>query len=605
MANKFENRKVVDSVDKKKITFERLSATKVFWKFIKPHRFLFVAGLVFLVLSSGTMLIFPYFMGKLVDSALLISSNNQGFSINQVSLILLVVLIFQSIFSFLRIYFFTKISESAVADIRSSLFNKLLKLPMYFYEKNRVGELNSRMSSDVSQIADVLSFTLAEFFRGISVLIVGSIILLFTSTKLTLFMLLTFPIIIISAIIFGKYIRKQSKNTQDLLANSNIIVEESLQNIATIKSFTNENYESERYSFSMQKVVQSALKTAKNRGFFISFVIFTVFGGIVLVMWYGANLVKQGQISVGDLTSFILYTSFIGASVAGLGDIYSQLQKTVGASERIREILEEKTELFDSNKNINHTIKGNISFENVSFSYPSRKDVEVIKNINFNIQSGQKIALVGKSGAGKSTIVQLLMRFHTINQGQILIDNIPISDLDLHILRSKIGIVPQEILLFGGTIRENIAYGNTLASELEIFEAARLAYANEFIEKLPEGMDTLVGERGIKLSGGQRQRIAIARAILKNPPILVLDEATSALDSNSEKMVQSALQNLMKNRTTLIIAHRLSTVQDADAIFVLKDGQISEKGTHNDLISIKESLYLELYNNQDLYTIIT
>lgn len=598
MANKFENRRIVDDVDKKKITMDRLSSTKVFWRFIKPYKFLFIFGLIFLILSSSTMLVFPFFMGKLVDSALIKSNSNSFYTINTISILLLVVLVLQSVFSFLRIYFFTKISESAVSDIRMALFERLIQLPMYFFEKNRVGEINSRLSSDVTQIADVLSFALAEFFRGISVLLVGSIILLFTSTKLTLFMLLTFPFIIISAIFFGKYIRKQSKNTQDQLAQSAIIVEEALQNIATIKSFTNENYETNRYQSSMQKVVESALKTARNRGLFISFVIFTVFGGIVLVMWYGANLVNAGQISVGDLTSFILYTSFIGASVAGLGDLYSQLQKTIGASERIRELLEEKPEILHSGLLSNNKIQGNIKVSNIQFSYPSRTDVHVIKNISFTILAGQKVAFVGKSGAGKSTIAQLLMRFHTIDAGNISIDGCNIMEMDLQHLRSNIGVVPQEILLFGGTIRENIAYGNVLATEDQIIEAANLAYASEFIAKLPDGLATIVGERGIKLSGGQRQRIAIARAILKNPPILILDEATSALDGNSEKIVQSALQNLMQNRTTIVIAHRLSTIQDADCIFVLKDGQITQQGTHNILLNNPDSTYFQLYKNQ-------
>ncbi len=598
MANKFENRRIVEDVDKKKITIQRLSSTKVFWRFIKPYKFLFVFGLIFLVLSSSTMLVFPFFMGKLVDSALLKPQSDSYFSINTITILLFVVLVFQSLFSFLRIYFFTKISESAVADIRQALFERLIRLPMYFFEKNRVGDINSRLSADVSQIADVLSFALAEFFRGISVLIVGSIILLFTSTKLTLFMLLTFPLIIVSAIFFGKYIRKQSKFTQDQLASSSIIVEESLQNIATIKSFTNEEYETQRYQSSLSKVVESALKTARNRGLFISFVIFTVFGGIVLVMWYGANLVSAGLISVGDLTSFILYTSFIGASVAGLGDLYGQLQKTIGASERIRELLYENTEMLPNQQNFKEPIFGNIVANNLCFSYPSRKDVNVIKNINFNIKAGQKVAFVGKSGAGKSTLAQLLMRFHTIDAGFISIDNHHIEEYDLYYLRANIGVVPQEILLFGGTIRENIAYGNVLASESEITEAANLAYASEFITKLPEGLDTIVGERGIKLSGGQRQRIAIARAILKNPPILILDEATSALDSNSETIVQRALQNLMKNRTTIIIAHRLSTIQDADCIYVLKEGQIVECGSHEELLQNPNSDYSLLYINQ-------
>lgn len=597
MAKQFGEKRIVEEIDKKKITSDRLKKPASLFKYIFPYKWYFIFGSLFLFLSSSTMLVFPYFMGKLIDAAL--GKSGETFSINSITLLLFVVLVFQSIFSFFRIYFFTKVSEYTMSDIRKSLYNRLIYLPMPFFEKNRVGEITSRISADVSQLSDVLSFTLAEFFRGLSVLLVGSGILLYTSPKLTAFMLLTFPFIVLSAMFFGKSIRKQSKKTQEELAQTNVIVEETLQNIQAVKTFTNENFESNRYASSLEKVVKSALITARNRGAFISFIIFAVFGGIVLVMWYGAGLVAQGQLSVGNLTSFILYTSFIGASVAGLGDVYSQLQKTVGASERISELLEEIPETtLNSNPRFGK-FSGEINFDTVAFSYPSRTEVEVLKNVSFEILPGQKVAIVGQSGAGKSTIAQLLLRFHSYSNGKIMIDNQVIDAIELVELRTNIGVVPQEIMLFGGSIKENIAYGKIEATNAEIIEAAKQANAMEFIERFPDGLNTLVGERGIKLSGGQRQRIAIARAILKNPPILILDEATSSLDTASEKVVQEALNNLMKNRTTIIIAHRLSTIQNVDTILVLNNGEIAEQGTHIELAAKQNGLYKSLLDAQE------
>lgn len=597
MAKQFGEKRIVEEIDKRKITGERLKKPVSLFKFIYPYKWYFIFGSIFLFLSSSTMLIFPYFMGKLIDAAL--GKSAEIFSINTITLLLLVVLVFQSIFSFLRIYFFTKVSEYTMSDIRKSLYNRLVYLPMTFFEKNRVGEITSRISADVSQLSDVLSFTLAEFFRGLSVLFVGSGILLYISPKLTAFMLLTFPFIVLSAMFFGKSIRKQSKKTQEELAITNVIVEETLQNIQAVKTFTNEKFESNRYASSLDNVIKSALKTARNRGGFISFIIFAVFGGIVLVMWYGAGLVAQNQLSVGDLTSFILYTSFIGASVAGLGDVYSQLQKTVGASERISELLEEQLESKTNSESKNVVFSGKINFEEVEFYYPARQEIMVLKSLSFEILPGQKVAFVGQSGAGKSTISQLLLRFHSHNKGKITIDNKDINAIEILDLRTNIGLVPQEIMLFGGTIKENIAYGKIDATDQEIIDAAQQANAMEFIERFPDGMQTLVGERGIKLSGGQRQRIAIARAILKNPPILILDEATSSLDTASEKVVQDALNNLMQNRTTIIIAHRLSTIQNADKILVLNNGEIVEEGTHTELAQKQNGLYKSLLEAQE------
>jgi ABC-type multidrug transport system fused ATPase/permease subunit len=373
-------------------------------------------------------------------------------------------------------------------------------------------------------------------------------------------------------------------------------VEETLHSIAVVKSFTNEVFEALRYKKSLNEVVNTAIHASKFRGVFISFTIVALFGGIVAVSWYGAYLVQSGEVSVGDLFSFVLYTTFIGGSIAGLGDIYSQLQRSVGASERILEILDQKDEQSFSSYKLK--LNGKIDFDGVQFSYPTRSDITVLKGVSFSIQPGQKIALVGPSGSGKSTIINMLMRFYSPSQGEIRVDDVNTLQYNLSDFRSNIGIVPQEVILFGGTIFENIAYGKTDATELEIIEAARKANAWEFIESFPEKLETIVGDRGVKLSGGQRQRIAIARAILKDPAILVLDEATSSLDAKSEQLVQEALEKLMENRTTVVIAHRLSTIRKVDKIFVIKEGSIAESGTHSQLATMDNGIYSNLLKLQ-------
>ena len=557
--------------------FEKLMGI---FTFVSPYKWTLLLGILCLVLSSVTLLSFPYFAGKLLD----VASGKGGFilsSINQIAIALVGILIVQGVFSFIRVYTFAIVSEKTLADIRLSVYEKMLWLPLSFYDKRRVGELISRITSDVGVLQDTFTITLAELLRQVLVLIAGTIVIFVLTPKLTLFMLLTFPVLVLAALFFGRFIRKLSKKTQDQLASTNVIVEETLQSITVVKSFTNELFEAARYKKSLKGVVRIALHAAKYRGVFISFTIVALFGGIVAVSWYGALLVQANEVTVGELFSFVLYTTFIGGSIAGLGDIYSQLQKSVGASERIMEILaetDEKEGLVTSLR-----LEGRIQFKNVAFSYPTRADLPVLKAIDFEIDAGQKIALVGPSGSGKSTITSLLLRYYQLNEGVVLVDGKPINEYPLSNYRSNIGVVPQEVILFGGTIRENIAYGKPTATDQEIAEAARKANALDFILTFPERMNTLVGDRGVKLSGGQRQRVAIARAILKDPKILILDEATSSLDAESERLVQDALENLMEGRTTIIIAHRLSTIRKVDRILVIKEGAIAESGSHDEL----------------------
>ena len=585
----------VDPKDAVKVSKQGLSKAVKIFRFVIPYKWTFIVGMGFLLLSNLTTLSFPLLIGEMTK----VIEGKSTYKINEVTLFFFTVLIVQAMFSFFRIYTFAQVSEKAMRDVRQTLYAKIITLPIFHFEKRRVGELMSRITSDITQLQDVLSITLAEFFRQVFTLVGGVALITYISWKLTLFMLATFPVLVISAIVFGKFIRKISKKAQDELANTNIIVEETLTSIQAVKAFTNEKYEVDRYTTSLNKVLGEALKAATLRGGFVSFVIFALFGGIVGVVWYGAALVAQGDLILADLLTFIFYTAFIGGSVGGLGDIYAQLQKTIGASDRILEILGDPSEIdLTRDSSASAVTFGQIKVQDLEFSYPSRPSVQIIKGINFTIEPGQKVAIVGTSGTGKSTLAQLFMRFYEPNAGSISLGDRVIADIDITEWRKMVALVPQEVLLFGGTIRENIAYGKPGATQEEIESAAELAYAKEFVESFPEKWDTMVGERGVKLSGGQRQRIAIARAILKNPKFLLLDEATSALDSESEKWVQSALEELMKNRTSLIIAHRLSTIRSADLIIVMEEGKIVESGSHEDLMKKKSGIYQNMVKLQ-------
>jgi ABC-type multidrug transport system fused ATPase/permease subunit len=585
-----------NDLPKVKLNASSLSKATLIFKYAKNHTWKFYVGLFFLLLTGGTALAFPKLLGMLVDSV----KNKDITLANTIALSLIGILFLQSIFSFFRLSLFINFTENTLANIRLALYSNLIKLPMTFFSQKRVGELNSRISSDITQIQDTLTTTIAEFLRQFILIVGGVIFLASISPKLTLMMLSVVPIVAVAAVIFGRFIRKYSKKVQDQVAESQVIVEETLQGISNVKAFANEWYEIARYSGKIAEIVKIAIKGGKYRGYFASFIIFSLFGAIVAVVWYGVILSINGEIGgVGELISFVLYSTFIGASFGGIAELYAQIQKAVGATERVFELLDEVPEKINTvNNTVTEKIKGNVTFKNVAFSYPSRKEIQVLHNVNFTANFGQKIAIVGPSGAGKSTISSLLLRFYDIDSGSILIDGKSIYDYDLENIRGNMSIVPQDVILFGGSIRENIAYGKPDASEEELFLAAKQANALDFINGFPEKFETLVGERGIKLSGGQRQRIAIARALLKNPSILILDEATSSLDSESEKLVQQALETLMEGRTSIIIAHRLSTIRSADTILVLNQGVISEQGTHKELLEIENGIYKNLSNLQ-------
>ena len=583
-----------DSEKKKRITMDSFKRAARVLKFFKPYRGRYFIGFCFLILTSVTSLAFPWMVKNLLNAG----QAKHFDEINTDAYLLFGLFFLQSIFSYFRVTLFVYVTENTLAAIRQATYSRLVRLRMDFFSQRRIGELTSRITSDVTMLQDLFTTTIAEFFRQLFMIIGGITLLSIISFKLMLVMLSVIPVVAVMAVVFGRYIRKLSKQTQDKVAESNTIVEETMQAIATVKAFANEFFETLRHKRSTESIVKQAIKGGKARALFIAFIIFCMFGAIVGVMWRGAILVAQGQLTSGDMFGFMLYSVFLGASFAGIAELYATFQRAIGATERLMDILEEPIEDIAIKEleavPANQKIEGKVIFNNVHFNYPSRKDFNVLNGISFHINKGETTAIVGPSGAGKTTMTQLMLRFYDPVSGEIIIDGKNIKEYPLSVLRSQMALVPQDVLLFGGTIKENILYGKHNASEEEIIEAARKANAHDFIMGFPQKYETLVGERGISLSGGQRQRIAIARAVLRNPAILILDEATSSLDSESERLVQEALEKLMEGRTSFVIAHRLSTIRNADKIVVLEKGVIKESGTHEQLMLIPDGLYRSL-----------
>ena len=584
---------------KKPITWSALKQMSRMYVHVKPYRGEFLVGLLMLLLSSGSNLAFPKYLGELVDAA-----QTNPSAIDGIALTLVAILLAQSVFSFGRIFFFERVAQRSLASLRSAMYNHLVSLPLPFFHEKRIGELTNRLQSDIGVLQETFTSTLAEFIRQLVIIVGGIALLVYQSPSLTGFMLLVLPLVVVLGVAFGSRIRKYAKDVQTASAESNTIVDETLSAVATVKAYTQEGYEKTRYRKALNHVAALGIRGGIYRGAFSSFIILGLFGALVAVIWKGASLIATGEMASGQLFSFVIYSGFIGGSVGGLADVYSRLQRAMGATEAIMAMLDEQPETSNQQPETSNQQPAAsnqqlaVRFSGVHFAYPTRPDVPVLQGLNLEIQEGQQCALVGSSGAGKSTVVQLLYRFHDPQQGELLVQGRDARDWPLDELRGRMAWVPQDVVLFGRSILENIRYSRPEASDEEVRRAAEDANAWEFIERFPDGWNTQVGERGVQLSGGQRQRIAIARAMLRDPKLLVLDEATSSLDPESESLVQGALETLMRGRTSLVIAHRLSTVRHADVIAFIHDGQIAEVGSHDALMQLEGGRYRAFVQKQ-------
>lgn len=599
-------------VPKAPITRENLRELWQFFGYLDAYRWGFALAWSCLLINALCGLAIPWVGGRMVDTAQrgLESGAAGAGSLAPLAWILAGVVVVRILFGALQIVWSGKLGELAMCDLRRDTYSRLIQLPMGFFAQRRVGELTSRISGDLSQIQVTLVSSIPQFL-ALFVTLVGSVVLLaITSPRLTAFVVVLVPVAVVTARLFGQKARALARESQDRLAETNVVVEESLQGIGTVKAFAREDYEITRYSQGLDLVLKAVVRGVRHQALFSSVMSLFFLGIMGSVMVYGCQLIQTGALTVGQMSQFLLYSLSVSTSAGSLARLYNELQRMLGATQRVRELLREPTEpdplLVGDGRQSNvpsaesrtatalPRIRGEVEFREVEFAYPARAEVQVLRRLSLEAHAGQRIALVGPSGAGKSTVVSLLMRFYEPQAGQILIDGRDVREYPLRRLRSQMAIVPQDVLLFGGTIAENIAYGRPGATHTEIEEAARKANAHDFIVGFPEGYQTVVGERGVKLSGGQRQRVAIARAILRDPAILILDEATSSLDSESEHLVQQALETLMEGRTSLIIAHRLATVRRADCIYVIRDGEVVEAGTHDELLQQPEGLYRTL-----------
>jgi ATP-binding cassette subfamily B protein len=560
--------------------------------FLLPHRRLLAAALVALVVAAAAMLAVPVALRQLIDHGL--AANNAGV-INRYFVGFLAAAALFGIFAALRFYLVTWLGERVVADLREAVYARVVRMDPTFFEVTRTGEVLSRLTADTTLVQAISGVNLSITLRSVLNLIGALILLALTSAHLTTVILVLIPLVIAPILLVGRQVRRLSRTAQDRIADTSSLVDETLNAIQTVQAFTLEELQSRRYAVAVEHSFRAAILRSRVRAGLTAIGTAMVFGGITYVLWLGAHAVLEHRMSSGQLSQFLVYAAIVATSAAALTEMWGELQRAAGAMERLAELLAARPAIHAPKEPapLPARVRGDVSFEHVYFRYPSRADSWALEDFNLQIRSGENVAVVGPSGAGKSTSFQLLLRFYDPARGAIRIDGLDIVQLEPTDLRRQIGFVPQDTVLFGASARENIAYGRPGASDAQIEAAARAAAADEFLRALPDGYETFLGERGTRLSGGQRQRIAIARAILKDPPILLLDEATSSLDAESERLVQTALGELMRGRTTLVIAHRLATVLKADRIAVLEAGRLVAVGTHARLL-IESPLYARL-----------
>lgn len=569
------------------------SVLRYLWLFVRPYKLHVAGALVALTVAAGTLLTFGIGIRQLVDRGF---TAGDAALLDRALLVLACAIVVLAVASFARYFLVSWIGERVIADIRKAVFNHVVSLSPAYFETTRTGEILSRLTTDTTLLQTVVGTSVSIALRNFLLLVGGLALLMVTSPRLTGFVLVVVPFVVLPIIVYGRRVRKFSRESQDRVADVGAYVDETLLGIRTVQAFNHEDEDRLRFAWRSEQAFETAVRRIRARAWLTALVILLVFGAVAAILWIGGQDVLAGRMSGGELAAFVFYAVVVAGSVGAIGEVIGDLQRAAGATERLVDLLSTQPDIQapENPEPMPEPAEGRLAFEEVNFHYPARPDLPALNEFTLAVDSGERVALVGPSGAGKTTVFQLLLRFYDPDHGRILMDGVDLGRVDPKAVRQRIGFVSQDPVIFSENAWENIRYGRPNASDEEVLEAARAAACLDFLQALPDGLDTFLGERGVRLSGGQRQRLAIARAILRNPAILLLDEATSALDAESERMVQDALEHIMEGRTTLVIAHRLATVQKADRIVVMDKGRIVDSGPHSELIKDREGLYARL-----------